>query len=182
MEEKTGTKRSRSPSKEGSPAPSSVPTPLPTPSGSPPSLGSSPDVFLRRPRSPMFEQGGPSEKAPVVDLYSSSNEEGLIPDTSCDEEFTRKLFGDLNRDVLGPPGDGNIIILSDSDDEEEVLEEDAANAEAAPSSVVMLLAPTASTAYVDEDPKGMQDDNSDDLAPDQEKGDGSNGGDKAGSP
>jgi hypothetical protein len=29
-----------------------------------------------------FEQGGPSEKVPVVDLSSSSDEEGLNPDTS----------------------------------------------------------------------------------------------------
>jgi hypothetical protein len=29
-------------------------------------------------------------------------------------------FGDLNRDVLGSPGDVKIIILSDSDEEEEV--------------------------------------------------------------
>jgi hypothetical protein len=39
----------------------------------------------------------------VVDLSSSSDEEGLIPDTSWDEEFTKRLFGDLNRDVLGRP-------------------------------------------------------------------------------
>jgi hypothetical protein len=51
----------------------------------------------------------------VVDL--SCDEEDLFPDTSRDEEFTRKLFGDLNCDLLGPPSDGNIIILSDSDEE-----------------------------------------------------------------
>jgi hypothetical protein len=55
----------------------------------------------------------------VVDLSLSYDEEGLIADTSCDEEFTRRLFGDLNRDILGPLGDGKIIILSDSDEEEE---------------------------------------------------------------
>jgi hypothetical protein len=65
----------------------------------------------------VFEQDGPSEKVPVVDLFSSSNEEGLIPDTSRDEEFVRRLFGDLNHDVLGPSGAGNIIILSDFDEE-----------------------------------------------------------------
>jgi hypothetical protein len=53
-----------------------------------------------------------------VDLSSSSDEECLITDTSCDEEVARRLFGDLNRDVLGPPGDGKIIILSHSDEEE----------------------------------------------------------------
>jgi hypothetical protein len=54
----------------------------------------------------------------MVDLSSSSNEEDLILDTSRDDEFARRLFGDLNRDVLGPPDDGNVMILSDSDEEE----------------------------------------------------------------
>jgi hypothetical protein len=36
------------------------------------------------------------------------------------EEFVRRLFRDLNRGVLGPSGDGKVIILSDSDEEEEV--------------------------------------------------------------
>jgi hypothetical protein len=165
MEDKRGTKHSRSPSKEGSPVPSRVPTPQLTPSGSPPPLGSLLEVSSCRPRSPVFEQGGPSEKVPVVDLSSYSNEEGLIPDTSHDEELAKRLFGDLNHDVLGPPGDGNVIILSVSDEEEEVCEEDATDAEAAPSSAARSPAPTASTTDVDEDPKGIQDDNSDDLAP-----------------
>jgi hypothetical protein len=52
-----------------------------------------------------------------VDLSSSSDEEGLIHDTSQDVEFARKLFGDLNHGVLGPLDDGKIIILSDSDEE-----------------------------------------------------------------
>jgi hypothetical protein len=34
-----------------------------------------------------------------------------------------KLFGELNRDILGPPGDGKIIIIDDSDDDEAVQEE-----------------------------------------------------------
>jgi hypothetical protein len=51
----------------------------------------------------------------VVDL--SSNEEDIFPDTLWDEEFVRKLFGDLNYGLLGSPGDDNIIILSDSDEE-----------------------------------------------------------------
>jgi hypothetical protein len=72
----------------------------------------------------MCEQGGSFEKAPMVDLYSSSNEEGTIPDTSCDAEFARKVFANLNRDVPGPPSDGNIIILSDSDEEEKVHDAD----------------------------------------------------------
>jgi hypothetical protein len=91
----------------------------------------------------VFKQGGPFEKVLVVDLSSSSDEEALIPDTSRGEEFTRRLFGDLNYAVLGPPGDGKVIILSDSDEEEEVHEEDAADAEAAPSSAMKSPALTA---------------------------------------
>jgi hypothetical protein len=71
----------------------------------------------------VFEQGDPSEKTPVVDLSSSSDEEGLIADVSQDE-FTRIHFGGLNRDVLGPSGDGKIIILSDSDEKEEEVHEE----------------------------------------------------------
>jgi hypothetical protein len=56
----------------------------------------------------------------VVDLSSSSDDGDLITDVSRDEEFTRRLFGDLNCDVLGSPDDVKIIILSDSDEEEEV--------------------------------------------------------------
>jgi hypothetical protein len=41
----------------------------------------------------------------------------FIIDTSRDEELARKLFDDLNHDILGPPGDGKIIILDDSDGE-----------------------------------------------------------------
>jgi hypothetical protein len=85
----------------------------------------------------------------VVDLSSSFDEGGLIADVSWYEEFTRRLFGNLNRDVLGPPGDGKITILSDSDEEEEVREEKAVDAEATPSSVVRSPASTASAADVD---------------------------------
>jgi hypothetical protein len=52
-----------------------------------------------------------------------SGPSSLVVDTSRDEEFTRKLFGDLNCDILGPPGDGKIIIIDDSDDDDEVQEE-----------------------------------------------------------
>jgi hypothetical protein len=48
----------------------------------------------------------------VADLTSEEEEDA--PDTSRDEEISRKLFGDLNRGLLGPPGDDNIIILNDS--------------------------------------------------------------------
>jgi hypothetical protein len=47
----------------------------------------------------------------------------------CDEEFARRLFGDINRNVLGLPNDGKVIILSDSneEEEEEVREETTAD-------------------------------------------------------
>jgi hypothetical protein len=64
----------------------------------------------------MFEQGGPSGKALVVDMSASSDEEDLIPNTSHDFEFAQRLYDELNRDLLGLPGDGKIIILSDSDE------------------------------------------------------------------
>jgi hypothetical protein len=102
----------------------------------------------------MFEKGGPFEKVPVVDLSSSSDEEGLIPDTSRDEEFTRWLFCDINRGVLGSPGDDKVIILIDSDEEEEVREEGAADAKAAPSSAVKSSTPTASVDDADDTNKG----------------------------
>jgi hypothetical protein len=85
----------------------------------------------------------------------------ILPDTLCDEEFTRQLFGDLNHRLLGSPGDGNVIILSDSDEEEEVHEEDTADAEVTPPSTVNSPAPTVFTADADDASKEMQDDNSD---------------------
>jgi hypothetical protein len=57
-----------SPSKEGSSLPSSVSTPPLAPSWSPPPLQSPSEVSSRRHCSPVFEQGGPSGKAPMVDL------------------------------------------------------------------------------------------------------------------
>jgi hypothetical protein len=106
----------------------------------------------------VFEQGGPSEKVLVVDLSSSSDEKCLIPYTSQDEEFTRKLFGNLNRSVLGPPGDGKVIILSDSDEEEEVCEEHATDTEAALSSAMKSLTPTASVDDTNDADKGRSPD------------------------
>jgi hypothetical protein len=93
----------------------------------------------------------------MIDLSSSSDEENLIVDTAHDVEFTRKLFGDLNCDILRPPGDGNIIILNDSDEEkEEVREEKMTSAAVDP----------ASTASPDNPPVGAKNDNSDDQGPD----------------
>jgi hypothetical protein len=85
----------------------------------------------------------------VVDLSSSSNEGDLITDISQDEEFTRRLFGDLNHDVLEPPDDDKIIVLSDSNEEEEdVHEEKTTDTEDAVTSAAVN--PT-STASIDAD-------------------------------
>jgi hypothetical protein len=104
-----------------------------------------------------------------VDLASSSGEEDSVADTSRDEELARKLFDDLNRDILGPPGDGKIIVLSDFDDEDETHEDAAVNADAAPPSTANSLVTPASAVDADETPDEVQDDNAD-------------GGDEAGLP
>jgi hypothetical protein len=83
----------------------------------------------------------------VVDLSSSSDEGDLIADISWDEEIIKRLFGDLNCDVLGPPDGGKSIILSDSDEEEEVREEKAADVEDVPS---FAERPSATTTFTDE--------------------------------
>jgi hypothetical protein len=105
----------------------------------------------------------------MVDLASSSGEEDFFVDTSQDEELARKLFVDLNRDILGPSGDGKIIVLSDSDDEDEAHKDAAVNAKAAPPSAVNSPVTPASASDADETPDGVQDDSSD-------------GGDEADSP
>jgi hypothetical protein len=134
MEDKKNLKRPRSPSDKGSSSPSKASTPPPSRSGSHSPTHSPPVTSSRRLCLPLCEQGGPSEPVPVVDLASSSGEEDSVTDTSRDEELARKLFGDLNRDILRPPGDGKIIVLSDSDDEDGTREDTAVNTEAAPSS------------------------------------------------
>jgi hypothetical protein len=53
----------------------------------------------------------------------------FIVDTSHDEEIARKLFDDLNRNILGPSGDGKIIILNDSNNDGEAQEETTAEIE-----------------------------------------------------
>jgi hypothetical protein len=180
MEDKRGTKRSHSPLKEGSSSPSSASMLLPSPSRSLPPPGSPPEVSSRCLRSPVFEQGGPSERISVVDL--SSDEEDLFPNTSRDEEFPRKLFGNLNRGLLGSPGDGNIIILSDSNEEEEVREEDATKVDATPHSTVKFPALTVSIVDTDDVADGVQDDSNDSRTPDQAQNDNSDDGDEVGSP
>jgi hypothetical protein len=169
MKDKKNLKRPHSPSDEGSSSPSKASTPSLSRSGCPPPTQSPPATSSRRLCLPPCEQGGPSEPVPVVDLALSSGEEESIADTSRDEEFTRKLFGDLNRDILGSPGDGKIIVISDSDDEDETHEDAAVNAEATPPSATNSADSPTSASDVDETPDGVSDDNAD-------------GGDEAGSP
>jgi hypothetical protein len=164
MEDKKNLKRHRSPSDEGSSSPNKASTPPPSRSGSPPPTQSPSATSSHRLYLPLCEQGGPSKPVPIVDLALSSSEEDPVVDTSRDEEFARKLFGDLNRDILGPPGDGKIIIISDSDDEDT-----AVNAKAAPPSAANSADSPTSASDVDETPDGVSDDNTD-------------SGDKAGSP
>jgi hypothetical protein len=151
MEDKRGIKRERSPSIEGSPLPDDVETPPPASSGSPPPPGSPSEVSSRRPCSPVFEQGNASEKTPMIDPSS------FIVDTSRDEELVRKLFDDLNCNILGPPDDGKIIILDDSNDDGEAQEERIAG-------IKFMTAP----ASTDDAPAGAKIGNSDDQWPDQE--------------
>jgi hypothetical protein len=116
----------------------------------------------------MFEQGNASGKTLMIDPFS------FIVDTSRDAELARKLFGDLNHDILGPPGDGKIIILNDSDDDIEAQEEKIVGIEstATPASAdPALSAPTSAN----DAPAGAMIDNSDDQGPDQEA-DGGDGG------
>jgi hypothetical protein len=148
--------------------PSDAKTPPPTSSRSPPPPGSPSEVSSHRPRSPVFEQGGPSEKTLVVDLSSSSDEEDHIPDTCHDFEFAQRLYDELNRALLGLTGDGKIIILSDSNKEEEAREETATDAKVVPFvavAAVKPLTPTASPADADEDPGATPNDSNDGLAP-----------------
>jgi hypothetical protein len=165
MEDKRGIKRECSPSAEGSPLPDDAKTPPPAPSGSPPPPGSPSVVSSCRPYSLVFEQGNASGKIPML------NPSSFIVDTSHDEELARKLFGDLNRDILGPPGDGKIIILNDSDDDDGAQEEKTIDIES-----------TASPASVDDAPAEARISNSDDQGPNQEVDGGDNNGHSAGDP
>jgi hypothetical protein len=80
----------------------------------------------------------------MIDLPSSLDEENFIANTSRDAEFAKKIFGDLNHDILRPPGDGKVIILDDSDEEKEAPDEKTAHTELAATSAVVTLASTAS--------------------------------------
>jgi hypothetical protein len=95
----------------------------------------------------------------------------LVVDTSHDEEFTRKLFGNLNHDILGPPGDGKIIIIDDSDDDDDAQEEGTAG-----------IDPTAVPASATDAPAGARVANSDDQGPDQDADGGDDSGCSTGEP
>jgi hypothetical protein len=114
----------------------------------------------------------------VIDLSSSSDEEDLIAATSHDFEFAQRLFGELNRVILGPPGDNKIIVLSDSD-EEEVREEKTTGTEDVAASAAVNLASTTSTDTNDA-PTGAKIDNSDDQSPHQEADSDNGSGDDVG--
>jgi hypothetical protein len=150
MEDKRGIKRERFLSAKGSPEPSDSKTPPPVPSGSPSPPGSPSEVASRCPCSPVFEKGGPSEKALVIDLSSSSDEEDFIANTSRDFEFAQRLYGELNRGFLEPPSDGKIIILNYSDEEkEEVREEKSSGLEDVVASTAVNPASTSSVDDAD---------------------------------
>ena len=46
------------------------------------------------------------------------------PDKSHDEEIARRLFIELNREAIGIPGDGGLVILGSDNDEEATEEEE----------------------------------------------------------
>jgi hypothetical protein len=119
MEDKRGTKCPHFPSAEGCPLPSDAKTPPSVTSGSQPPPESPSEITSCRPRSSVIEQGCPSRNIIVIELSSSSDEEDFFVDTAPDAEFTRRLFGNLNRDLLRPPNDDKVIVLSDFDEEEE---------------------------------------------------------------
>jgi hypothetical protein len=150
MDDKKVIKHERSASAEGSPLHDDAKTPTPVPSGSPPPPGSSSDVSSRHRCSSVFEQSSASAATPV------SGPSSLVVDTSRDEEFTRKLFIDLNHDILGPPGDGKIIIIDDSDDDDEAQEDGTAH-----------IDPTAVPASAADAPAGTSVANSDDQGSEQ---------------
>jgi hypothetical protein len=99
----------------------------------------------------VFEQGSASGETPV------SSPSSLVVDTSHDEEFARKVFGDLIHDILGPPGDSKIIIINDSDDDDEAQEEG-----------ITSIDPTAVPASATDAPAGTSVTNSDDQGSEQE--------------
>jgi hypothetical protein len=101
-------------------------------------------------------------------LSSSTDEEDLITDTSHDFEFTQRLYGKLNRVVLGPSDDDKIIILSNTN-EEEVREEKTTSIEDAAASAAVNPASIASTD-INDAPVEAKNENNDDQTLDHEAG------------
>jgi hypothetical protein len=110
----------------------------------------------------VFEQGSALEATPV------SGHSSLVINTSRDEEFTRKFFGDLICDILGPPGDGKIIIIDDDDNAQE--------------EGTTGINPTVVPASVADAPTGARVANSDDQGSEQEADGGNDNRHSAGEP
>jgi hypothetical protein len=117
----------------------------------------------------------------MIDLSLSLDQENFIADTSRDAEFARKLFGDLHRDILGPPGDGKVIILDDSNEEKEAPNEKTVGTELVATSAAVNQVLTASAA-ADNTPEGVKNNNSDDQGSDQEVSGGNDNGSGDGAP
>jgi hypothetical protein len=165
MEDKKGVKREGSPSAVGSSQLDDAKTLILVPSGSLPPPGSPSDVSSRRHCSSVFEQGGASGATPVSDSSL------LVVDTSRDGEFTRKFFGDLNRDILGPSGDDKIIIIDNSDNDDEAQEEGTTD-----------IDPTTIPASAADAPAGTSVTNSDVQGSEQEVDGGSDSEHSTGAP
>jgi hypothetical protein len=153
MEAKRGTKHLREHANRSLSSSSDTFTPPPSPTRSSPPSASPLEVSSWRVSSLTYEHDDPSKGFSVEDI--SSGEDDALPDTSRDEEIARKLFGDLNHELVGLPGDGNVIILSNSDEEGEVHEGDATDAEAMPSSAINSPALTVSAVDDADAPKGV---------------------------
>jgi hypothetical protein len=95
----------------------------------------------------------------------------FVVDTSRDEELARKLFGDLNHVILGPPSDGKIIVIDDSDDGDNAQEEKTTDIES-----------TTAPASANDAPADARIGNSDDQWPNQEVEGGDNNGRSTGDP
>jgi hypothetical protein len=107
----------------------------------------------------MDVHGTPSKGFPTVSLDTEDdNEDWNVPDTSWDEEITRKLFSDLNCDLLGLPSDGLVIVISDSEEKEHG--DDHANVDDALSFLRVPPAPSVSATDDDGTPDRVQDDSS----------------------
>jgi hypothetical protein len=103
----------------------------------------------------------------MIDLSSSLDEENFIADNSRDAELAKKLFGDLNCDILGPLGNSKITVFDDSNEENEAQEEKTAGIESMTTSASTNPASSAPT-NADDAPTGVKIDNSDNQGPDQE--------------